>query len=156
MSEKMEPPWSGPKTPNIVTIVMSAIALVLHWLEYYIAPYDPGYEYGVVRIIIITWGIVFPAIVITLCIIGVRIYEQSEYITLAFGIAITAIAGILSFIATYWTVNNTISLVKSIDTYPELIPIFAAQIALVAVILAMQIKSIIAGVRLIQFYQSTA
>ncbi len=156
MSEKIEPPWSGAKVPNIVTIVMSAIALVLHWLEYYIAPYSPDYSYGVVRIIIITWGIVFPAIVITLCIIGVRIYEESEYITLAFGIAITAIAGILSFIAAYWTVNNIIQLVGSISSYPPLIPVFAGQIALVAVILAMQIKAIIAGVRLIQAYQAMA
>jgi hypothetical protein len=138
MSEKIEPPWSGPKIPSIVTIVLSAIALFLHWLEYYIAPYTIDAEYRVVSVIIITWGIVFPAIVITLCIIGVRIYEQSEYITLAFGIAITAISSILTFIAAYWTVTNTIQLVESISIYPELIPVFAGQVALVAVILAMQ------------------
>ena len=76
MSIKIEPPYRLAKVPSIVTIILSAISLVGHYFEYRVAHWPFDAEYIIVNSVIICWGIVFPAIVITLCIIGNKIYEQ--------------------------------------------------------------------------------
>ncbi|HUX99675.1 MAG TPA: hypothetical protein VMV49_08985, partial [Candidatus Deferrimicrobium sp.] len=72
-----------------------------------------------------------------------------------FGIAITVISGILIFISTRWVVANIINIVEHTAS-PGLIVIYAIQLSLVAVILAMQIKALIGGIRLIKYYQGGA
>ena len=46
--------------------------------------------------LLVGWGIVVPAIVITLAIVGSKIYEQTEYITLIFGIAFAVIGTLIA------------------------------------------------------------
>lgn len=56
---------------------------------------------------LVGWGIVVPSIFIALSIIGLKIYEQTEIITLIFGIGIAAIGTITAIISGVQIATNT-------------------------------------------------
>jgi len=66
MGTKEEPPFDRLKKPSIVTIVIMAIMIVVHTIQYWAAGDWSHTDYIVENIIIVFWGIVVPIIIIVL------------------------------------------------------------------------------------------
>lgn len=100
--------------------------------------------------IMVGLGIVIPAIVITLAIVGSKIYEQSDIITLLFGIAFAAL-GTLLMIATAIQIGNNISeyFDKLGDGVEFFYPIFSV---LAAAGVGVSLMIGLAGKRVISYY----
>jgi hypothetical protein len=156
MGTKEEPPFDKLKTPSIVTIVMMAIMLVMHAIQYWAAGDWSATDYIVENVIIVFWGIVVPIIIIVLIYIGKKTYQDTESITLIFGIIFVVLSGITTAISSYWIVRNIVDLVINIPYGAVVIICYVIMIPLIIVVLVMQIKNLLASVEIIKAYQAKA
>ena len=156
MGTEIEPPFDRLKTPSIVTIIIMAIMLVIHQIQYMAAGDWSEVDYVVETVVIVFWGIVCPVIILVLIYIGKKIYKDTEVITLIWGIIFTALSAIICAVATYSIVRNIVDLVKNLSYGAVVIVCYVIIIPLIVVVLVMQIKNLIAGIDLIKAYQATA
>ena len=102
------------------------------------------------RALLIGYGIVVPAIIIALSIIGSKIYEETEYITLIFGIAIAAIGTLLAILTGVQIGIQTGEYFDKFGTGVELTYIPAVILAAVGVVFSLMLA--FAGKNIINFY----
>lgn len=102
------------------------------------------------RALLIGYGIVVPAIVIALCIIGKKIYEETESITLIFGIAIAAIGTLLAIVSGVQIGVQTGEYYDKLGTGVELTYIPAVILAAVGVVFSVMLA--LAGKSIINYY----
>ena len=105
------------------------------------------------RLLLVGYGIVMPAIVIGLSIIGSKIYEKTEYITLIFGIAIAAIGTLLAIVTGVQIGVQTGEYFDKLGTGVELTYIPAVILAAVGVVFSVMLA--LAGKDIILNYYNT-
>lgn len=104
------------------------------------------------RLILIGYGIVVPAIVIGLSIIGSKIYKETEYITLIFGIIIAAIGTLLAIVTGVQIGVQTGEYFDKLGTGVEVTYIPAVILAAVGVVFSAMLA--LAGKDIIIYYYS--
>ncbi|MHA1266608.1 MAG: hypothetical protein ACTSRS_15335 [Candidatus Helarchaeota archaeon] len=102
------------------------------------------------RTLLVSWGIVVPAILITIAIIGSKIYKQTEIITLIFGIGIAATGTLLAIVSGVQIGRNFAEYFNKLGTGIEFFYIFFLIMAVVGVFFSIMLA--LSGKNLISYY----
>ncbi len=153
MTSEEEPNFKPIINANITTLIVMVFTFITHSTQFYFAGDWSLSEFVAIRITIIVWGFVVPIVLFILAAIGEGVYRQNRYITLSLGIITVALSGVLLGLATYWTVADIINLMANLS-YGVIVAIcYVVMVVCLAVAIWMQIKSLLAGINLIKYYQ---
>ncbi len=146
-----EPPFERIIVPAIVTFSLVIVAVILRHVLWYVAGWLSSSED--IRFIFSNMqvggmGVGLPVAALVLSLVGRRTYQKSEYISLIFGIAITALSAVLIGLLTYWIIVNILQLIVNL----EYAVFYAVIMACFAAALAMQILNLIGGIKIIRYY----
>jgi hypothetical protein len=156
MAEVKTPKFTSAIVYAAIIIGIMITVLILHTILWQVTGWTPNAKFAFEEAIMVGWGIVFPAVLIVVAIVGSKIYEKSEYIPLIFGIIITAMGGILILISglyIYTSISDTITWVPSL---PQTAGIYITLIIFSFVGLALSILILLGGIKHITYYTSRA
>ena len=150
--EYKEPPFTKPKTPSIISIVGMALAFALNWVLWIVADWSSSLTQLLFQnITLISFGIVFPIIVLILSVVGSNNYQKSDYVVLFLGIAILVLSAIVLTYSLFWILKFISYFINNI----EYAPFYLGILACIILTHIMQVKSLISGTKLIKHYQFT-
>ncbi|TFG05583.1 MAG: hypothetical protein EU536_01715 [Promethearchaeota archaeon] len=130
------------------------VVAIIHTILWDIAGWTHNAKFLAEKVLMVGWGMVFPAILMVAAIIGSKIYEKSEYIPLIFGIIITVMGGILALIL--GIVSGTVigDAITWVPSLPQTAGIYITFIILVFVGIAIAIIILVNGAKVITSYTS--
>jgi hypothetical protein len=150
VTEEDQPKYTRIIVCTALVIGVIVVALVLHAILWDYAGWSYDSEYYGERFLMTTWGIVIPAIVMTIAIIGTKIHEKSKYIDLIFGIAITVLAALATLVSALRLPSNIFELIAP----PSAIGFYIGFTIISTVCLALAIIILVSGIKLITYYTS--
>ena len=145
----------NPKYTRIIVccafvIGVIAVALALHAILWEYAGWPHDAEFYGERFLMTTWGIVIPAIVMVIAIVGAKIHEKSQFIDLIFGIAITVLAALSVLVTALRLPSNIVELIHP----PSAIGFYIGFTLITVSCLALAIIILVSGIKLITYYTS--
>ena len=131
---------------SIVVGLMIAF-IINQTLLYDTAGWSYDSQFVLTRVLVIAFGIIFPAVIIVLSIIGINIYENSEHITLIFGILITILSGFIILEASLGTIFG----ISDLISYPTYLTFYIVQEVLGLATLGMGVLTLVGGIKNITY-----
>ncbi len=154
MSIEETPPFKKAIIWSALIIGGMIAAVIVHFILWLVADgLGLGWDHSDFvrdRVLMIGWGIVFPAIIVAVAIIGLKIYEETEYITLIFGIAIAAMGTVLIILTALQISANVGQLIDKLGDGVEGFYIFFIIISAVGVGFSVMVA--LAGKGVIKYY----
>ena len=148
--EEDKPKYTRIIVCTAIVIGVIVVALTLHAILWEYADWSYGSEFYGERILMTTWGIVIPAIVMVIAIVGAKIHEKSQYIDLIFGIGITVLAALSVLVTALRLPSNIVELIDP----PSAIGFYIGFASITIICLALAIIILISGIKLITYYTS--
>ncbi len=145
------PPYNKVKTPSYLTLAFAIVLIVLRNVYWVVAHLSQHSLLVVGTLSIIGWGIVIPTVVLILSAIGSRNYQEADYLTLIFGIAIVVLSAIAIWQTAVRLYGNIIGLINNLSLIGLFYVVF---VGCIAVCFIMQILCLVGGIKLIQHYSN--
>ncbi|MHA1651232.1 MAG: hypothetical protein ACTSYB_13645 [Candidatus Helarchaeota archaeon] len=141
------------KPPFKITLIFASIAIplmiaafILNKALWIAAGWTLDLEYLLEQSLIVWFGIVLPASIVVLCIIGLNLYDKSEIISLIFGIIITIIGSLLIIMSIYGLIDNIIGL----GIYSSLAGYYTGSIVIMIAALGLAIVILLYGIKILR------
>ncbi len=150
MVEEDKPKYTRIIVCTAIVIGVIMVALILHAILWEYAGWSHDAEFYGERFLMTTWGIVIPAIVMVIAIVGAKIHEKSQYIDLIFGIATTVLAALAVLVTALRLPSNIAELVHP----PSAIGFYIGFTSITVASLALAILILVSGIKLITYYTS--
>ncbi|NVM52616.1 MAG: hypothetical protein HWN66_02850 [Candidatus Helarchaeota archaeon] len=155
MSSEEEPDFSKPKIASIIILSGMIAALILHRVLWEYADWTLTFFFVRERRAMLGLGVLIPACVLALTIVGPKIYDKSEYISLIFGIALIAIGGILIIVTAVQIVNNIGDLIDKLGNVPNVTGFYITYIIIAIAGAGLSVLILLGGIDLIKYYNTT-
>ncbi|MDD1777373.1 MAG: hypothetical protein LUQ65_04325 [Candidatus Helarchaeota archaeon] len=148
--EEDQPKYTRIIVCTAFVIGIIAFALVLHTILWAYAGWTHDAEFFGERFFMTTWGIVIPAIVMVIAIVGAKTHQKSPYLDLIFGIIITILAALSTLVSALRLPSNIGELISP----PSAIGFYIGFTLVTTVCLALAIVILVSGIKLITYYSS--
>ena len=136
MTEAEQPPFMKVVLWAAILLGSMIVVLILHFISWNIGISVYGWStssFGRDTALLIGWGIVVPAIIIVLAIVGTKIYEQTKIITLLFGIAFAALGTLIAIVSGVQIAVQTGDLIIKAVTEPLVAPFYVVFVIMSAI-----------------------
>lgn len=154
MAEETKPSFTVLIVCAAIIIGIMITVLILHRILWDIAGWTLNTKFFVEQTIMVGWGIVLPAILIVIAVVGSKIFDQSEYIPLIFGIIITVLGGLFILASGFYMYFSISDTIQFVPTEPQTLPIYVALIIFAIASLPISIIILMRGIKLITYYTS--